>query len=146
MSEREEWLQLEDYPIYEVSNLGRIRNIRLNRLLKPRKIWSGYYRVALYRYENNKRTIDEVLVHRATFLTFFPQEGQKVHRHPSEEYDEKIQIHHRNEDKRDNRLVNLMLVSAQYNTRQRSSNKIDLNKAREIRERYKRGEKQGQER
>lgn len=45
---REIWLDIRDHPNYEVSNVGRVRNKKTNRLLKPvinRE--GGYYRVSL---------------------------------------------------------------------------------------------------
>ncbi len=40
----EEWRTIKDFPNYQVSSLGRIKNIKTNRLLKPFKNkTSGYY-------------------------------------------------------------------------------------------------------
>ena len=47
------WKQIKDYPKYEVSNLGNVRNINTKKLLKPRRTARGYYRVALYSSNSN---------------------------------------------------------------------------------------------
>ena len=45
---REIWLDIRDHPNYEVSNVGRVRNKKTNRLLKPvLNREGGYYRVSL---------------------------------------------------------------------------------------------------
>lgn len=63
--EGEEWLEILEYPNYSVSNMGRVRNNRTNRLIKPDKN-QKYTRINLY--QNNK-TIHYYL-HRLVYCTF----------------------------------------------------------------------------
>lgn len=48
------WKDIDEYPNYQVSNLGRIKNKVTQQLLKPFLIGKGYYGVALYR-DNKSR-------------------------------------------------------------------------------------------
>ena len=43
----EEWKKIEDFPNYSVSNLGRVRNDRTGKILKPGKNRCGYRQVIL---------------------------------------------------------------------------------------------------
>ena len=43
------WKDIDDYPNYQVSNLGRVKNKTADRILKPFLVGQGYYCVALYR-------------------------------------------------------------------------------------------------
>ena len=58
----EEWLPIKENLLYEVSNLGRIRNIKTNRLLKFDEC-QKYVRVCL----NNKK---HYYIHRLVYCTF----------------------------------------------------------------------------
>lgn len=61
---REIWLDIRDHPNYEVSNVGRVRNKKTNRLLKPvLNREGGYYRVSL----NGRR----YYIHRLVADAFF---------------------------------------------------------------------------
>ena len=46
---RERWKPIEDYPGYEVSTMGRVRNIRTGYILKTYDDGRGYLRVKLHR-------------------------------------------------------------------------------------------------
>lgn len=48
----EEWKSIKDIPNYDVSNLGRIRNNKTERILKP-KLIRGYESVCLRKYNKN---------------------------------------------------------------------------------------------
>lgn len=62
---REEWRRCSDFPHYEVSSLGRVRNIKTLYVLKPRFIGSGYVQVQT-RNEKTKQT----RVHRLVLTAF----------------------------------------------------------------------------
>ena len=53
MSEVETFVEIEGFENYEVSNLGKVRNMKTGRILKPSLNHNGYLR--LWLYENNKR-------------------------------------------------------------------------------------------
>lgn len=42
------WLGIDEYPNYEVSSMGRVRNKNSGKILKPRPSRNGYLRVSLY--------------------------------------------------------------------------------------------------
>ena len=44
----EYWTDIEEYPNYSVSNLGRVKNKVSGKILKPQKDYKGYLRVRLY--------------------------------------------------------------------------------------------------
>lgn len=68
----EEWKSIKDIPNYDVSNLGRIRNNKTERILKPKKI-KGYEYVCLR--NNNKNLCKQV--HRIVAKTFIPNPDNK---------------------------------------------------------------------
>ena len=71
------WKGIKDYPKYEVSNLGRIRNIKTGRILKPN--FSGrYYSVELFNETGSKRKN----IHRLVAEAFVERKsGQDVVNH-----------------------------------------------------------------
>jgi hypothetical protein len=51
----EEWRTIKDFPNYQVSSLGRIKNIKTNRILKPFKNkTSGYYYIHIINSRERK--------------------------------------------------------------------------------------------
>lgn len=46
---REEWRDIEDYPNYEVSNIGRVRNKNTGRILSQNDNGCGYLHVSLWK-------------------------------------------------------------------------------------------------
>jgi hypothetical protein len=62
------WLPIKDYPNYEVSITGSVRNINSKRILKPSINRNGYYFLELNK--NNQRKIFKV--HRLVCLSFIP--------------------------------------------------------------------------
>lgn len=62
----EYWKQIKEYPDYQVSNYGRVKNKR-GRILKS-KISSGYSHITL----SKNKTQKEILVHRVEMISFVP--------------------------------------------------------------------------
>ena len=54
MNEVETFVEIEGFEKYEVSNLGRVRNIKSGRILKPFPNRGGYLRHKLYGYGKKK--------------------------------------------------------------------------------------------
>ncbi len=106
---QEEFKSIENYPGYEISNLGRVKSVSRyvttkcnakrfvkERVLKQRKDKDGYYIVML---RNNI-----VKIHRAISIAFIPNPINKP------------QINHKNGIKSDNSITNLEWCTASENT------------------------------
>lgn len=106
------WLTVPDYEEYEVSNLGRVKslknNTRKNQVLNTSLDKKGYHRVFLYNKEGRKCFKVSVVVAMA-FLNHLPN-GQS------------ICVDHIDNDKNNNKLSNLQLLTNRENC---SKNKIN---------------------
>ena len=96
----EEWKEIPGYEgLYEVSNMGNVRNVRRNTLLRLSKDCYGYTQVSLYK--NSIRT------------------GLRVHRLVAQAFlsnpDNLPQVNHKDEDKSNNRVDNLEWCDSKYN-------------------------------
>ena len=65
--ENEIWKTIEEFPIYEVSNLGRIKNTISQKILR-RVIKAGYHHVSLTN-TNYRKTLK---IHRLVAIAFIP--------------------------------------------------------------------------
>ena len=96
----EEWKNVIGYEgLYEVSNMGNVRNVRRNKLLKLTKTYYGYIQVNLYK--NGIRT--GLRVHRLVAQAFLPNP------------DNLPEVNHLDEDKTNNRVDNLEWCDRKYN-------------------------------
>ncbi len=48
MDSEERWAEVEEFPMYAISDFGRVMNVISGRILKPAKTKAGYFRVTLY--------------------------------------------------------------------------------------------------
>lgn len=110
--DNEEWRDISDFPNYKVSNLGRILNIKRNRILNLSPNNHGYIQVFLYK--NGKGYAKSV--HRLVATEFI------------ENIDNKPEIDHINTIKTDNRVENLRWVTRKEN----QNNPYTLEKVRKI--------------
>lgn len=89
---KEIWIDIPGYEgLYQVSNQGRVRNSKRNRLLAPHKVGAGYLQTTL----SIRATRSYPLVHRLVAQAFIANPENKPH------------INHKNGDKTDNRVENL---------------------------------------
>lgn len=95
----EEWRIIEEFNNYEVSNLGRVRNIKKNKLMTISKRPNGYCVVKL----SKANTAKECRVHRLVAIAFIPNPNH---------YD---CINHIDENKENNQVENLEWCNHQYN-------------------------------
>lgn len=96
----EEWRAVPGYEgLYEVSNMGNVRNVRRNTLLKLSKNNNEYIRVCLCK--NCIRTL--LSVHRLVAQAFIPNPNNLP------------QVNHKDEDKTNNNVDNLEWCTAKYN-------------------------------
>jgi hypothetical protein len=84
------WKQIEDFPNYEVSTEGQVRNMKTNRMLKP-KIDFGYSKVVLYESSIRKHC----RIHRLVATAFISN------------VEDKPQIDHIDRNKLNNHVSNL---------------------------------------
>ena len=108
----EEWKNIIGYEgLYEVSNIGNVRNVRRNTLLRLSKNKYGYIQVWLYK--NGIKT--GLKVHRLVAEAFLPNP------------DNLPQVNHLDEDKTNNSVDNLEWCDQKYNVNygHRTENAID---------------------
>ena len=97
--EKEFWKEIEGFDNYQISNLGRVKNIKFDRLVKPLLDNRGYIMVNLYKDGKMKR----LSLHRLIAIAFIPNPENK----PC--------IDHINTDRSDNRIENLRWVTQKEN-------------------------------
>lgn len=98
MHSNEIWTEMWDFPTYEISNLGNVRNSRTGRLLKVRQDGKEYRMVHLW--YNKKAYLKRVA--RYVWMSFNQQYCSKT-------------IHHINNNAGDDRIENLTCVSMKDN-------------------------------
>ena len=91
MSVVETFVKIEGFENYEVSNLGKVRNIKSGIMLKPWITKDGYLRHCLYKHNKRKN----LLLHRIIATAFIDNPEKKP------------QINHIDENKLNNDLSNL---------------------------------------
>lgn len=96
----EVWKDIKGYEgLYQVSNLGRIKSIRRNIIMKVRKDKYGYYQLGLTKNKEQKT----FKAHRLVAETFIPNHNNLP------------EINHKDEDKTNNRVENLEWCTNKYN-------------------------------
>ena len=100
--DNEIWKDIKGYEgLYQVSNLGRVKNIKRNRLLKPLSDNTNrYLRVRLY---DKNLKMRHKSVHRLVAEAFIPNPNNLP------------QVNHKDEDKTNNDVSNLEWCTIQYN-------------------------------
>ena len=91
MSEVETFVKIDGFENYEVSNLGKVRNIKSGRILKSHLNHNGYLKHSLYKHDKQK----ELFLHRIIAIAFIDNPEKKP------------QVNHIDENKLNNDLSNL---------------------------------------
>lgn len=97
----EVWKKINNFNNYSISNAGKIRNDKTNRILKPYIKPSGYMQVQL-----GRKTVPQY-IHRLVAIAFIPTIKNKP------------QVNHKNGNKQDNRVINLEWVNASENRKKK---------------------------
>ena len=100
------FVKVKGYEGYEVSNTGKIKSLKTNRLLTPQKNNCGYLYILLT--DSNKK-VKINLIHRLVFDSFIG-------------IDDGLEINHLDEDKENNRLDNLELITHEDNLKKYRDN------------------------
>lgn len=103
----EEWKIINDTTNYEISNSGRVRNIKTGRILKGRLSKSGYLQVNLTTKETLKQK--NYYIHRLVAIYFI------------ENPENKREVNHKNGDKINNHVENLEWVTSSENQKHKHS-------------------------
>ena len=93
-----EWRTIKNFPNYEISNMGQVRN--KIKILKPRNNGNGYLQVALY-----NETKKYFYIHRLVAIHFLPNWNN---------YEE---CDHKNNNRSDNRYCNIRWINRSNNMR-----------------------------
>lgn len=101
----EEWRVIERYPKYEVSNYGRIRNIKTGRILQQAFNPNGYLMLTLYRGDGSVGR--SVRVHRIV--------GEAFCENPYDCSVDELDINHDDGDKTNNHVYNLYWTTRKEN-------------------------------
>ena len=110
----EKWATIKECKRYEISNLGRIRNVKTKRLIKPAENQNGYQIVCLIK--DKKKTMFAVA--RLVGLYFVPKrKGAK-------------EINHKNLKRNDNRMANLEWLTKRENIIYSQGTKVILTNAK----------------
>jgi hypothetical protein len=107
MDVKEEWKQIQDFPNYEVSNLGNVRNSNTGRILKL-TCKGGYMFTGLCQNSNSKT----LPVHRLVALAFIDNPENKQ------------QVNHKDKNRGNNIISNLEWSTALENNIHKSTNII----------------------
>ena len=94
------WKDIKGYEgLYQVNNLGNVKSLVSNKILKPMISNSGYFRVDLFKKHNR----NQFSIHRLVALHFIIKPSDKDH------------VNHKDEDKLNNNVENLEWVTHEEN-------------------------------
>lgn len=114
---KEEWKDIVGYEgLYQVSDLGNVRNIVTNKMLSAVKITNGYLAVRLSKRGESKLFV----VHRLVLETFKPREDMRL---KTKNGSYVVQVDHINNIKSDNRLENLQWLTGSKNIKKEQPRK-----------------------
>lgn len=117
------WKQIPDHPAYEISKIGRVRNIKTKRIIRP-WIDKGYVR---HNLRNVNGEIKKVSAHRLVFSTFVGA------------IPDGMVIDHIDRVRDNNKLENLRVCYPSANNQNRLLNELNISSIEMIIDLYKLG-------
>lgn len=102
------WKRIDDFPNYEVSDTGKVRNSKTNRILKQRLNTYGYDRVCLY----NSDGVSDRLVHRLVAEYFCDGAASE------------LDVNHKDGCKTNNNAENLEWCTRSHNVKHAYDNRL----------------------
>lgn len=105
----ETYKSIKGFPLYEISNYGNVRNAQSKKLRKQQITKSGYLRIVLYDDNLNRKIF---FVHRLVWINFVS------------DIPKGFQINHKDENKINNHLCNLELMTPKENSNYGNRNKL----------------------
>ncbi len=109
---KEIWKDIEGYEgLYQISNLGNVKSLKNNIILKPSKNSKGYLQVFLWKNGSGKL----LRIHRLVAKAFIPN------------FDDKPQVNHIDGNKQNNRVNNLEWVTNSENQKHAFKIKLQTN-------------------
>lgn len=106
---REKWVDIKNYEgLYQISNLGRVKSVLNDIIMKPKLEKNGYYRVGI----RKNKIIKTFAVHRLVAEAFIPNP------------DNLPQIDHIDRDKYNNSVTNLRWCTGLQNTKWACDKKV----------------------
>ena len=96
---QEVWSPITGHPLYSISDYGRVKNIKTNKILKNNKTTQGYYQVSLY----NSGVRKVINVHKLVALHFITNSENKP------------QVNHKDGNKLNNTKDNLEWCTSSEN-------------------------------
>lgn len=101
MDIKENWKNVEGYDdLYQVSDLGRIKSLRRNIIMKPSVDGDGYLQIIL---TNKSKQRKRFFIHRLVYIVF------------NGEIPSGYEINHKDENKKNNNISNLELLTKKGN-------------------------------
>ncbi len=108
---KEIWKPIEDFKDkYEISNLGRIKNIQTNHILRMTNRYGGYFSIILYDKTHKRST----RIHREVAKAFIPNPNN----YPC--------VNHKDLNKQNNCVTNLEWCTYSYNTKDAMNKGVDI--------------------
>lgn len=111
---KEVWKGIADYPMYQISNMGNVRSLFVNRIMKPGNNGKGYRFIPLH----NERGVRNHYIHRLVASAFLGEcpEGKEVN--------------HKDANTRNNKLSNLEICDHKYNVQYGASTKSAITRSK----------------
>lgn len=113
---KEIWKDIEGYEnLYQISNLGRVKSLRKNRLMKQQKRYN-YYRIRLI---NNNKIGKNFVVHKLVAIAFLNKQDFKYYNNSDKQKYinslNKLVVNHKDENTFNNNVNNLEWCTQRYN-------------------------------